>query len=336
MTRLSDNSVLLFFKNYETDKWLPGDRYLKRVLRPVYDRFHRRQKITGFESSFRLLVKALQRSGYEVHCNDYRRARRHPEHPVGLYGYPDLLDTWDLDNPAVLGSGLYDHPVIAPTLMQDPRNRYYLVGCEWVRRMFEPHYGDNVGTWFAGIDLAEWPDTRSHTKDIDVLVYDKIYWERGKREEDLLHPILRRLSRRGLRVEVIRYKLYDHATYRALLSRARSMVLLSAHETQGIASAEALASNVPVLAWDNGYWLDPRRPLFEPDPVSASSVPYFSEECGERFRDFDAFEDAFGRFWSQLGSYEPRRYVARELSFEKSARRYMHYYRRAATAAVEG
>ena len=107
------------------------------------------------------------------------------------------------------------------------------------------------------------------------------------------------------------------------------MIYLCEHETQGCAYQEALASNVPVLAWDPGFWRDPLAEKFEDGPVPATSVPYFSEECGDRFRGVEAFDEVFDRFWARLSSYEPRRYVARELTLEKSADLYMGYYRAA-------
>jgi hypothetical protein len=330
MSGLSDRTVLLFFRGFETDRWLPGDRYLKRIVRPLYNRFTRRQKITGFEMAFQLLAKALERRGYDVRRNAYGLARRNPGHPVGLFGYPHLLEGWDLPNPAVLGPGLYDHPTLAPELMRDERFRFYLVSSEWMRRMFAPFYGDACVLWFAGIDAEKWPDRRGERKDIDVLVYDKIRWERERYEPELLEPVLASLARRGLRTESVRYKEYDHAVYRELLGRSRAVLFLCEHETQGIAYQEALASNVPVLAWDNGFWLDPNRAKYEPEPVPASSVPYFSPECGERFRDAGEFEAALDRFWANLDRYEPRRYVTRELSLERSADAYMDYYTRAA------
>ncbi len=323
---MTDRTVLLFFRDFETDRFLPGDRYLKRVVRPLYDRLHRGQKVTGFQEAFRLLARALERRGCDVRVNDRRFARRHPGHPVGLFGYPHLLEGWDLPNPAVLGPGLYDHPSLASGLMRDPRNRAYLVCSDWMRRMFARWYGDACRVWFNGIDLDEWPDTRGEAKDVDVLVYDKVRWDRERWEPGLVRPVLEGLARRGLRVETVRYKEYDHAAYRALLRRSRAMVFLCEHETQGLAYQEALASGVPVLAWDQGFWLDPNREKFEPEPVPASSVPYFSEECGARFRGAGDFDAALDDFLSRLEGYDPRRYVARELSLERSADLYLSCY----------
>ncbi|HEX8210911.1 MAG TPA: hypothetical protein VF584_12110 [Longimicrobium sp.] len=329
MSELGANTVLLFYKDYETDRFIRGDRYLKRLVRPLYDRLHRRKKVTGFAVTYQLMVRALREQGYDVRSNDYRTARKHPEHPVGLFGFSHILDGWDLPNPRVLGVGMYDHPRLAPDLMKDPRNRFYLVPSEWVRRMFEPFYGDRCGVWHAGIDLAEWPDTRPYEKTVDVLVYDKIHWDRERLEPELLHPILARLERDGLRTEVLRYGGHDRAGYRAALGRARCMIFLGEHETMGLAYQEALASNLPILAWDIGFWQDPQRAEHDLGSVPATSVPYFSDECGDRFRGPHDFPEAFDRFWPRLASYEPRRFIAREMTLEKSAQLYMSYYSQA-------
>lgn len=318
--------ILLYFRSHHTDSLVRGDRRLKQMLKPIRDRFHRRQKITGFGMSFLLLKRALERAGYDVRVNDRRHARAHPDWPVGLIGFPALLEEWDLPNPALLGPSLFDHPRLAPGLMDDPRNRRLVVLADWMRAMFARTYGEVCVSWFAGIDLEAWPDARDHRKDIDVLIYDKIRWDRHAVAPRLLAPVRERLAERGLRVAELRYKDHDHDTYRDHLSRARAMVFLCEHETQGLAYQEALAMNVPVLAWDLGYWADPLWKVTDGEPVPASSVPFFSEACGARFRVPDEFGAAFDRFWAQLAAYEPRRYVAEALSMERSARIYADAY----------
>jgi hypothetical protein len=282
--------------------------------------------VSGFKLWFDLLTLALERVGADVRVNDLRFARSHPEHPVGLVGYPRLLDGWDLPNPAVLGPSLFDHPCAAPHLMDDPRFRYYLLTSEWMLRMFQGTYGDKCGMWHAGIDTSRWKDSAMLPKDLDVLVYDKVRWDRDVLGPDFIEPILQDLADRGLRTEVIRYGQYHHQTYASMLLRSRSLLFLCEHETQGMAYQEALACNVPVLAWDNGYWLDPQRPAFEPDPVPATSVPYFDPSCGERFRNLEDYRSVVPRFLDRLESYRPRDYVEEHLSLTGSARRYLSYY----------
>jgi hypothetical protein len=335
VSKVSEDTILLFYAGHRdgVDRFVPFDRYLQKLVKPAYKRLAGKPATTGFEVWFRSLVAALELAGHRVVVNDRRAARANPEHPVGLAGFPGVLDGWDLPNPAVLGPGLYDHPSQHPTLMTDPRFVHYLTTCEWVDAMFRPVYGEACVPWFGGIDTEKWPDRTSHPKRYDILVYDKIRWNRDELEPSLLHPILAELDRRELRYHVLRYGNYHHRNYRDLLMQSHSMIFLCEHETQGMAYQEALASGLPVLAWEPGVWLDPRRPEYTDEIVPATSVPYFSSECGERFRDLDEFRTQFELFLTRMGDYAPRAFVERELSLERSAALYLTYYRSAAEAS---
>ncbi len=319
-------TVLLFFEDIERDRWLGGDRHVRRGLRRVYHAVTAGQRVSGFEVAFRALRRALERAGYRVVVNNASLARRWPDHPVGLCGYPHILDRWSLPNPALLGPGLYDHPAQAPRLMTDARFRSYIVPCDWMRDLFAPVYGERLTSWFGGIDVDEWPDATHTAKDVDVLLYDKLRWERERFEPALLHPVRRELERRGLRVATVRRGAYDITEYKALLARSRSMLFLCESETQGLAYQEAMACNVPVLAWENGWWLDPNRALWTEAPVAAAAVPYFAPECGERFASADDFPAVLDRFLGRLPTYAPRRYVREALSLERSAALYLDAY----------
>jgi hypothetical protein len=80
------DTILLFYREFEQDKFFKNDRYLKRMLKPLYNLTHHRQKKTGFAVSFELLRRALQKHGWKVRINDYALARKYPRHPVGLVG----------------------------------------------------------------------------------------------------------------------------------------------------------------------------------------------------------------------------------------------------------
>jgi hypothetical protein len=204
---------------------------------------------------------------------------------------------------------MYDHPRLNPHLMTDPRFHYYLFTCGWLRDVFAPFYGDKCVIWHAGIDTQRWTDTRDHHKDIDVLIYDKMRWTRDVKERFLLQPIIEHITRRNHNYYVLRYGNISHNQYADLLSRSRCMVFLCEHETQGIAYQEGLASNVPILAWDPGYWVDPLWELLAENPVPATSVPQFSASCGMTFRKTYEFPDCFDKFYQQIAKYEPRRFV---------------------------
>ena len=325
-----DRTVLLFYEDVEADQLLPNDRYVRRAARRAYHAVTAGQSVSGFEIAFQMLRTALEQAGCRVVVNNAALARRHPAHPIGICGYPHVLDGWSLPNPAVLGPGLFDHPLQAPALMHDPRFRSYLVPCAWYRDVFAPHYGDRCRVWFGGIDTNAWPDLAATRKDIDFLVYDKIRWNRDVLGPSLMQPVLSTLEQRGQRVHVLRRGAYDVAEYRALLGRARAVLFVCEHETQGLAYQEAMACNVPILAWDPGEWLDPQRASWTPDPVRASSVPYFDSMCGERFANATEFPVVLDRFLERRAGYTPRAYVQRRLSLAESARVYLDAYTAAA------
>ena len=329
IARAEDRPILLFYADWDASG-PPSTRVrTHRAARRLAKRLARRPTVTGFEVWTRLLVQALRGQGRTVRVNDYRTARRNPAYPVGLTGYPQLLDWWDLPNPAILGPGMLDHPAARPTLMSDPRFRHYVVTCDWMRAIFEPSYGSTVVNWHAGIDTRKWRDTRDEPKRFDCLIYDKIRWDRDVLVPAFLEPIEHELEQRGLRFTSIRYGSYDRSTYRRLLAQSKWMLFLCEHETQGMAYQEAMASNLPVLAWNPGFWVDPHRPRYTSEQVPTSSVPYFSAECGATFAGIDGFRTTVGPFLDDLDRFEPRRFVDRELSLGASAQQYARYYGRA-------
>ncbi len=328
-----DRVALLFFGDVERDTWFRGDRAPRRFARKVLHALTHRQRTSGFGVAFAALCKALSRSGYRVVVNDEALARANPHYPVGIAGYPHILERWTLPNPAILGPGLFDHPGQAPSLPDDPRFRSYLVPEGWMMDLFSRAWDGFCRPWHAGVDLATWPSFRAAPKDIDLLVFVKFLWDRPGGARSVLDPLLAALARRGKRVHVLRYGAYEPGEYRALLRRSSGMAYLCEHETQGIATAEALACDVPILAWDQGEWRDPIRLVYSPDRVPASSVPYFDATCGDRFQGPGDMEPALDRFLGALPRYRPRDFARRRLSFEASAALYEEAFRHAAGLA---
>jgi glycosyltransferase involved in cell wall biosynthesis len=111
------------------------------------------------------------------------------------------------------------------------------------------------------------------------------------------------------------------------------MIFLCEHETQGMAYQEAMASGLPILAWDPGTWVDPNAERYDSRKIPACSVPFFDAGCGERFVEVDEFSPAFDRFWARLSSYAPRTFVREKLSLEDSGRVYVGYLERARAGA---
>ena len=152
-----------------------------------------------------------------------------------------------------------------------------LVYSAWMKEMCEPYWNGAVGVWPVGIDTEKWKPS-NQDMEFDVLVYDKIMWKHERQRSELLSPLLSILKQKKLTTATVRYGYYQENKYWELLHKSKAMLFLCEHETQGIAYQQALSCGVPVLAWEQGMWLDPS--YYPRIKASASSVPYFDERCG--------------------------------------------------------
>jgi glycosyltransferase involved in cell wall biosynthesis len=216
------------------------------------------------------------------------------------------------------------HPSEWPTLCEDYPVAIYLQHSEWCDRVYRPYFGSRCRVWPVGIDTKAWqPASAKPTS--DFLIYDKIHWEREQRSSDLLDPIIAELRHRNLSFELIRYGSYNTDQFRQALCRSRAMIFLSAHESQGIACQEAMSADVPIFAWDPGFVQDPERFRWGQPVIPSTSVPYFDERCGLRFRDAPTFIEQLPSFLEKLSAniFRPREYVLENLTLEQCARRFV-------------
>lgn len=313
----------LFYEEPEGDRWLPWDRYPRRVVRRIV---RGRPSIGGQKRVFINLCAGLDRLGVAYRLNDYRHLRRHPDELACVIGKPCVLEKMRWGNPILFGSAVFSHPVDDPDLFDRLPVRMMLVPGEWMRQMCLPAYGDRVLAWPTGIDVERWQPADSTEKDVDVLVYDKVRWEHEQFAATLIDPIQTQLDARKLRSATIRYGFYKEDEFRQLLGRSRAMIFLCEHETQGFAYQQALACGVPILAWDRGGdWQDPtyypQRVRFGP----VSSVPYWDARCGLTFGSIAEFPGRFDEFWSGVleRRFEPRGYIVENLTLERCSGQYV-------------
>ncbi|MBR0711654.1 glycosyltransferase [Bradyrhizobium liaoningense] len=318
-----DRMVLNLFFEERDDRWFPGDRHVRPLLRRLVKG---ESFISGQRRVLLNLCAGLDRLGIRYRVNDYRYIQKHPEELACVIGRPFVLDWFKWKNPLLLGVAMYDHPVDAPERLNDLQVKRVLVPCKWYADMFRPHW-PHVDAWPVGIDTDLWTPTPADRKSVDVLLYDKVRWDYERYEPELIEPIRRHLEASGRTVEVIRYGHYKEDGYKAALARCRSMIFLCEHESQGIACQQALSSGVPVFAWDRGGpWQDPK---YFPHKVryegGVSSVPYFDARCGMTFTDAAGFTSGWSEFWSHVsaGDFAPSDYVTENLTLEKGA---LHYY----------
>ncbi len=313
----------LFYEEPDDDRWLPLDRYPRHIIRRLV---RGKPKIGGQKRVFLNLCAGLDRLHVPYQVNDYRYAKKHPEEVACIIGKPFVLDKIKWHNPILFGAAIFSHPYDDLKLLERLPVKRVLVPGEWMRQMCEPYYGEQVIAWPVGIDTDKWALIPMISKDIDILIYDKIRWEHERYYYEIIAPIKSCLLQQDLKIEVVRYGFYQEEVYHSLLARSRAMIFLCEHETQGIAYQQALSCGLPILAWDRGgCWQDPsyfpHKVKFSP----VSSVPYWDERCGIKFRDINEFPIKLEEFLDQLNSQQffPRMYVLENLSLEKCASDYL-------------
>jgi hypothetical protein len=327
--------VLLFYDGFErrAQEGMVGGlkSQLRRVLRYTKRSLMRQQVRTGFYTAFLALRDGVACAGCDVRVNDFAAARKYPAYPIGIAGYPTIIDkVASLSNPCIFGPGDFGYPRESAAMAANPRMKNLIQPSSWFSDIYRPYCGDKMITWFAGIDTTKWPDASTHMKDLDFLIYDKIRWNRDGEVHRVLDRITHHLDKTGRRYKILRYGHHHHSQFLAILKHARAMIFVCEHETQGLAYQEAMAMNVPVLAWDEGVLVDPALSAYQTPDVKVSSVPYFDTTCGMIFK-IDQFEEICDTFWQRVATYRPRRYVETTLSLELSGKRYLETYSSLAT-----
>jgi hypothetical protein len=326
----------LFYQEPDLDRWMPFDRYPLRILRRLV---RGRPSIVGQRRVFLNLCSGLEKLGVPYRVNDYRHAAKNPDELVCIIGKPHVLDTVKWQNSILFGAAVFSHPTDDPDILSRLPVKKVLVPGEWMRRMFEPYYGQAVTSWPVGIDTDLWSPVPASVKSVDLLLYDKVRWKHEEYERSLLEPIRQELRHRGLTFSEIRYGFYHEEQFVEALQKSRGMIFCCEHETQGIAYQQALAAGVPIFAWNRGgYWRDP---AYFPHSVQfqpVSSIPYWDARCGLEFTDIMSFCDRIDEFWNGVkhSHFSPRDYIAESLTLEKCAIGYVELARQTSADGLTG
>ena len=130
------------------------------------------------------------------------------------------------------------------------------------------------------------------------------------------------LSNRRLTHTQLAYGSYSQQDFKQALSSVKFCIIIDNTESQGIAIQEMMAANKPLFVWDQLIWDHMGEQYIFP----ASSVPYWSSECGEKVDNIDQLDYKFDQFIDNIKNYSPKDYVNRELSPQKSIQILTDYY----------
>ncbi|HTK22191.1 MAG TPA: hypothetical protein VL442_21880 [Mucilaginibacter sp.] len=317
----SRNPLNLFYQEPDPDRWFRYDRYPRKIIRRI---IRGKERPGGVAMVAINLAKGLDKLGIPYTLNQFAYIKNHPGEIACIIGKPHVLFERRWNNPIIFGAGIYSHPIDYPDLLtQYPNIRKVLVPGEWMRKMFEPYYGDKVISWPVGIDTDIWnPDIKTDPQ-FDFLIYDKVRWQHDVYQAKLIDPICRELDKRSISYKFIKYGSYEPDHLKEMLRHAKYALFLCEHETQGLAYQQILATNTPILAWDRGgYWQDPH---YYPGVKfgEVSSVPYWDERCGVKFTAAEDFAEHLDSFLSKRAIFKPANYILENLTLEKCAEEYL-------------
>ncbi len=314
---------LYFFREPEVDRWIWGDRYVRPIVRRMV---RGKPGISGVDRVFVNLCLGLDQLQIPYKVN-LPFDQLQPSDRVGVLGRSIAgLASYRQPNPIVAGPVLMTAPWEHPTFCQDYPISQYVQHSEWARQVYVPYYGEaRCGLWAVGIETDVWQPDPTVEKSIDFLIYNKVRWQQEHYEQTLFQPIRAELTRRNLSFQEIQYGNYSAADYQQLLHQSKAMIFVCEHESQGIAYQEALSMNVPILAWDQGWCLDPYFYKEGKPYLPATSVPFWDDRCGMRFQDVHKFPTELEQFLSRLNDkqFSPREYVLENLTLKSSAKDYL-------------
>jgi hypothetical protein len=317
------NRICLYYiREPERDRWFKGDRYLRSVVRRLV---RGAPRPGGVDQVFLNLCLGLDKLGIKYEVNLPFSQLRDGDR-VGILGRGiNCLNGYNKTNLIVAGIGLMTHPSEWSRLCDEYPVVKYLQHSEWANQVYKPYFGDRCTVWPVGIDTDLWQPFQNPLKSVDFLIYNKVRWEREQHEMDLLRPIRQLLKQKNLSFEEIRYGAYTPKDYQQALSRCCAMIFLCEHESQGLAYQQALASDLPILAWDQGQCLDPNRFGWGSPHIPATSVPYWSDRCGVKFANISEFAARLDEFTQKLNALEfaPREYILENLTLEKCAQKFL-------------
>jgi hypothetical protein len=279
------------------------------MLNIFYRDSHLQGRMSGPKKVIQNLFRSLEDTGVSFATNQEKY-----ENNLFLHWDPYQINNYaTLKNKDKLLVGPQVWP-FAPEFQQLTEYGKIITPSQWVADLYTKFF--NVrGTLNWPVAIYE-PEIEEKEPEIDCLIYFK------NRPRNHLMVVLSHLQERGLTFTLLEYGNYSQEQFKLALSSVRFCVIIDNTESQGIATQEMMAANKPLFVLDQPVW----DHMGQEYAVSATSVPYWSNECGEKITRPEEIEDVFGRFYSNLDNYTPKDFVDRELSPQKTVQILLDHY----------
>jgi hypothetical protein len=194
--------------------------------------------------------------------------------------------------------------------------------CEWVSKLYcsmDSSLQHKIREWPVGVDSNYWTPSSGNIRN-KWIIYDKS----NEEDKEIVNHVESHLISKGINYYKIVYGKYKPEDYKNLLDTAVAMIVITASESQGLAQFEAWSCNIPTLIWDRGFWINLDKGI---KWKGASSSPYFSELCGEKFSGVNDFINTLDEFIYKLNSYHPRDYILSNFTLEICAKKYTDLFK---------
>jgi hypothetical protein len=204
------------------------------------------------------------------------------------------------------------------SILSSPEVDAAITPCDWVLDSYvadNPSLKNRIFTWPAGVDTEYWKPRKGIKRD-HILIFDK---DSYLVDLERIQPYVSFLKKQGWEVDVLirSNKVgYTREQYLNLLQHSCLMVgFTGGSESQGIAWAEAWASDVPTLIWRN------TKQVLHGRLLSVSTAPYLCKSNGIFFDDLEQFKQKINYWQAHREQFHPRRWVIENMSDEICAKR---------------
>lgn len=270
-------------------------------------------RMNGPKKVVKNLLESLNQEGIEYSVNE----EKYKNNLILQYDYNGYLQhsKLELEN-CIIGPQVWYFDSHVNELRDNPHYYKYLINpSEWVSNLAVNKFNypkDKLREWPVGIQV---PEIKKNIK-YDCLIYYK------RRDSIELESAIHFLETKGLTYNVLEYGKYSEDDLVNLCRQSRFCFLLNGTESQGIAVQEIMGYNVPMIVWDISLWTD----MGSQWTVPASSVPYWSNTCGEVFYHEDDMNSCFDKFLSNIDNYNPREYIEENLSYKYSVNKLLEFF----------
>ena len=270
-------------------------------------------RMNGPKKVFSNLIESLQQENIEYAFNE----EKYKNNLILHYGYEGHLQhsKLELEN-CVIGPQIWFFDDHVKFLQENPDYfKSIITPSQWVKDLAIQkfrHLPNKLSNWPVGIkdEIVEREDK------YDCLIYFK------RRTDQELNKVVEFVESKKMTYNVISYGNYPEEQMKDLSRQSKFCFMLNGTESQGIAVQEIMNHNTPMFVWDVIDWND-KGPEWS---VPASSVPYWSDQCGEKFIDVNDMSFTFEKFYDKIGSYKPREFVRNNLSYKSSVNSLMEIF----------